>query len=175
MLIYKPRSPYMLIWKSGSQLANLGEEACSGTDKCPSQPDSRQLCVFFPPSLMLLCILSPPTNTSLGITLINSIMVSSYVNCGATHSCLLTSQRQLQITQTKPSLFCFDQLLLLLFTPKWRYFPGGSVVKDLPCNAGDSGSIRSPGWSHMLQGSWALESILSNGRGHRSKKPGHRN
>ena len=146
MLIYKPRSPYMLIWKSGSQLANLGEEACGGTDKCPSQSDSRQLCVFFPPSLMLLCILSPPTNTSLGITLINSIMVSSYVNCGTTHSCLLTSQRQVQITATKAALFCFDQLLLLLFTPKWRYFPGGSAVKNLnlPCNAGDVGLIPGP-------------------------------
>ena len=42
--------------------------------------------------------------------------------------------------------------------------PDGPVVKDLPCNAGDSSSIPSPGWSHMLWGSWALEPILSNGR-----------
>ena len=29
-------------------------------------------------------------------------------------------------------------------------FPGGAVVKDLPTNAGDKGSIPSPGRSHML-------------------------
>ena len=30
-------------------------------------------------------------------------------------------------------------------------FPDGSVVKKLPANAGDVGSIPSPGESHMLQ------------------------
>ena len=103
----------MLVCKSWSQLANPGEEAWGGTDKCPSQSDSRQLCVFFPPPLMPLCILSPPTNTSLGITFINSIMLSSYVNCGTIHSCLLTSQRQLWIVQTQAVLFCFDQSRVL--------------------------------------------------------------
>ena len=29
-------------------------------------------------------------------------------------------------------------------------FPGGSVVKDPPANAGDTGSIPDPGRSHML-------------------------
>ena len=28
-------------------------------------------------------------------------------------------------------------------------FPGGAVVKNLPCNAGDMGSIPSPERSHM--------------------------
>ena len=31
-------------------------------------------------------------------------------------------------------------------------FPGGSVVKNMPCNAGDSGSIPGPGRPHMLLG-----------------------
>ena len=30
-------------------------------------------------------------------------------------------------------------------------FPGGSVVKNPPANAGDSGSIPDPGRSHALQ------------------------
>ena len=29
-------------------------------------------------------------------------------------------------------------------------FPGGAVVKNLPANAGDTGSIPGPGRSHML-------------------------
>ena len=36
---------------------------------------------------------------------------------------------------------------------KTRYwdFPGGTVVKNLPVNAGDMGSIPGPGRSHMPQ------------------------
>ena len=30
-------------------------------------------------------------------------------------------------------------------------FPGGSAVKNLPANAGDTGSILGPGRSHMLR------------------------
>ena len=30
-------------------------------------------------------------------------------------------------------------------------FPGGAVVKNLPANAGDSGSSPGPGRSHMLR------------------------
>ena len=30
-----------------------------------------------------------------------------------------------------------------------RDFPGGAVVKNLPANAGDTGSILGPGRSHM--------------------------
>ena len=36
-------------------------------------------------------------------------------------------------------------------TENSREFPGGSVVKNLPANAGDTGSILGPGGSHMLQ------------------------
>ena len=34
---------------------------------------------------------------------------------------------------------------------KQREFPGGMVVKDLPANAGDTGSVPGPGRSHMPQ------------------------
>ena len=34
-------------------------------------------------------------------------------------------------------------------------FPPGSVVKNLPTNAGDTGSISDPGRSHMLQSNYA--------------------
>ena len=33
---------------------------------------------------------------------------------------------------------------------KIRDFPGGTVVKNPPANAGDTGSIPGPGRSHML-------------------------
>ena len=32
-----------------------------------------------------------------------------------------------------------------------RGFPGGAMVKNLPANAGDTGSSPGPGRSHMLQ------------------------
>ena len=32
-----------------------------------------------------------------------------------------------------------------------RDFPGGAVVKNLPANAGDTGSSPGPGRSHMLR------------------------
>ena len=35
---------------------------------------------------------------------------------------------------------------------KWD-FPGGTVDKNPPANAGDTGSISGPGRFHMLQGS----------------------
>ena len=36
-------------------------------------------------------------------------------------------------------------------TPTRRGFPGGSVVKNPPANAGDTGLIPGPGRSHMLR------------------------
>ena len=36
---------------------------------------------------------------------------------------------------------------------KIRDFPGGTVVKNPPANAGDTGSSPGPGRSHMLQSS----------------------
>ena len=39
-------------------------------------------------------------------------------------------------------------------------FPGGTVVKNLPANAGDTGSSPGLGRSHMLQSNWAREPQL---------------
>ena len=49
-----------------------------------------------------------------------------------------------------------DKHLNLLELSTWKEtasgdFPGGAVVKNLPANAGDTGSIPGPGRSHMLQ------------------------
>ena len=38
-----------------------------------------------------------------------------------------------------------------LFKKRIEGFPGGSVVKKLPANAGDTGGIPGPGRSHMPQ------------------------
>ena len=37
-----------------------------------------------------------------------------------------------------------------------RDFPGDSVVKNSPVNAGDTGSIPGPGRPHMVQSNWAI-------------------
>ena len=39
-------------------------------------------------------------------------------------------------------------------------FPGGALVKNLPANAGDTGSSPGLGRSHMPQSSWAREPQL---------------
>ena len=39
-------------------------------------------------------------------------------------------------------------------------FPGGTVVENLPANAGDTGSSPGLGRSHMLRSSWAHEPQL---------------
>ena len=39
-------------------------------------------------------------------------------------------------------------------------FPGGSMVKNPPAKAGDTGSIPGPGRSHMLQDNYAHEPQL---------------
>ena len=41
-----------------------------------------------------------------------------------------------------------DKIITIITT---RDFPGGAVVKNLPANAGDTGSSPGPGGSHMLQ------------------------
>ena len=40
--------------------------------------------------------------------------------------------------------------MLILKIESWD-FPGGSVAKNLPANAGDTGLIPGPGRSHILQ------------------------
>ena len=76
-------------------------------------------------------------------------------------------------------------------------FPGGIVVKNLPANAGDTGSSPGPGSSHVPRSNEArapqllnlrsrackpqllkparLEPGLRNKRSHRNEKPAHRN
>ena len=76
-------------------------------------------------------------------------------------------------------------------------FLGGAVVKNLPANAGDTGSSPGPGRSHMPRSNYArapqllslssgarepqllkptcLEPMLRNKRSHRNEKPAHRN
>ena len=50
-----------------------------------------------------------------------------------------------------PSFQCAYMVMLLLSLKlSLGDFPGGTVVKNLPANAGDMGSIPSPGRSHML-------------------------
>ena len=51
--------------------------------------------------------------------------------------------------------------LILIFKKKIQGFPGGSVVKNPPANAGDTGLIPIPGRSHMPQGSLAHAPQLS--------------
>ena len=42
----------------------------------------------------------------------------------------------------------------------FRGFPGGAVVKNLPANAGDTGSSPGLGRSHMPRSNWAREPQL---------------
>ena len=61
-----------------------------------------------------------------------------------------------------------------------RGFRGGLVIKTLPCNTTDTGSIPDLGRSHMPQGNEAcvpqlLKSLLPNNRNHCNKKPMHCN
>ena len=43
----------------------------------------------------------------------------------------------------------FYSIEMILLRSRAQGFPGGSVVKDLPANEGDTGSIPGPGESHM--------------------------
>ena len=47
------------------------------------------------------------------------------------------------------SFFCIVKLLLPAKKKVCWDFPGGTVVKNPPANAGDKGSIPGPGRSHM--------------------------
>ena len=79
-------------------------------------------------------------------------------------------------------LFCL-LLLCWVYKEQIKGFPGGSVVKSLPCNAGDTCLIPGLGRSHVLRSNWAhtpqllkpvhLEPMLRNKRTHRNEKPAH--
>ena len=62
-------------------------------------------------------------------------------------------------------------------------FPGGTVVENLPANAGDTGSCPGLGGSHMPWSGWAREpqllslrvcSLCSAMRGRDGERPAHR-
>ena len=50
--------------------------------------------------------------------------------------------------------------LLKFCIKKFRGFPGGAVVENLPANAGDTGSSPGLGRSHMPRSNWAREPQL---------------
>ena len=57
-------------------------------------------------------------------------------------------------------------------------FPGGSVVKNLPANAGGTGSIPGLGRSHIPQSKplrHNIEPVLGNKKNHYNEKPSHHN
>ena len=45
----------------------------------------------------------------------------------------------------------WESCLQIFFKSQDRDFPGGTVVKSPPANAGDTGSVSGPGRSHMPQ------------------------
>ena len=80
----------------------------------------------------------------------------------------------------------------ILTRKMFRGFPGGTVVKNPPANAGDTGSSPGPGGSHMPRSNEAhapqllslhatttepacLQPVLCSRRSHRNEKPMHCN
>jgi len=53
------------------------------------------------------------------------------------------------------SEICLDIYIGQKSKTKCAGFPGGSVVKNPPANAGDVGSVPDPGGSHVLQSNYA--------------------
>ena len=55
-------------------------------------------------------------------------------------------------------MFKIDYLQVIELKIIFSDFPGGPVVKNLPANAGDTGSISGLGKFHMPQGNYACVS-----------------
>ena len=55
---------------------------------------------------------------------------------------------------------CLVPVYLSLVKIKYRGFPGGAVVENLPANAGDTGPSPGLGRSHMPRSNWAREPEL---------------
>ena len=95
--------------------------------------------------------------------------------CRAKRSGMLQWRLKIPCTATKTQHSQINKYL------KNRDFPGGPVVKNLPANAGDMGSIPGPGNSLMLQSDmpmchnyWSphtLQPRLCNKRSHHNEKP----
>ena len=54
----------------------------------------------------------------------------------------------------------FPNRSLEIFKKMWRGFPGGSVVKNPPANAGDTSLLPDLGRSHMLQSNSACATAI---------------
>ena len=71
---------------------------------------------------------------------------------------VIQKQRVFQRAGMDPTCFCMlkEKKICWYHTKNHfiRDFPGGTVVKNPPANAGDMGSIPGPGRSHMLQSNW---------------------
>ena len=87
--------------------------------------------------------------------------------------------KQLEKEQTKPKLSRRKEITKI----RAEGFPGGTVVENLPANAGDVGSSPGLGRSHMLRSNSAREpqllslrvwSLCSATRGCDSERPAHR-
>ena len=66
--------------------------------------------------------------------------------------CALVLLYNLPVTETVNWISHWNILKSTWIKPKKAWsFPGGSLVKNPPANAGDMGSIPDPGWSHMPQ------------------------
>ena len=68
-------------------------------------------------------------------------------------SLLSSTQPSGGLTQTLSVLSSYKRIGVALLRISLRGFPGGSVVKNLPINAGDTGPILGPGRSHMPRSS----------------------
>ena len=70
--------------------------------------------------------------------------------------------------------WCPRSQIMTIFQEKSDHgFPGGLVLKNLPCNTGDTSLIPRLGRSHMLLSKWAhaLKSLSCNCRAHRPQPP----
>ena len=68
--------------------------------------------------------------------------------------------RQMQIKTTMRYHLKPVRMAIIKKSTNNRDFPGGTVVKNPPAKAGDTGSSLSPGRSHMLQSNYAREPQL---------------
>ena len=75
------------------------------------------------------------------------------IMCEASENCKAL-QNLKNLSFNKKNFFKDDSKILMLG------FPGGTVVENLPANAGDTGSSPGLGRSHMPQSNWAREPQL---------------
>ena len=61
---------------------------------------------------------------------------------------ILNLGKDLNTHDHEPTRFNITSIQNIFFKTHYRDFPGGAVVKNLPANAGDTGSSPGPGRSH---------------------------